>query len=63
MDNLVLRKGFIIDGNVVKCLLILKNGLEFVGVSKSSNSLEAEEKAYQQAVEKLEQYIERKCKY
>ena len=36
MDNLVLRKGFIIDGNVVKCLLILKNGLEFVGVSKSS---------------------------
>ena len=46
MDNLVLRKGFIIDGKVVKCLRILKNGLEFVGVSKSSNSLEAEEKAY-----------------
>ena len=39
MDNLVIRKGFIIDGNAIKCLLILKNGLEFVGVSKSSNSL------------------------
>ncbi len=63
MDNLVLRKGFIIDGNVVKCLLILKNGLEFVGVSKSSNSLEAEEKAYKEAMEKLERYIERKRKY
>ncbi|MGF7186292.1 citrate lyase synthetase [Desulfitispora alkaliphila] len=58
ITDLILRKGYIIDGNTVKCLIILKNGAEATGTAKSI-STEAEEIAYSQAMVKLRSYI--KC--
>ncbi|MGF7185464.1 hypothetical protein GGQ84_001553 [Desulfitispora alkaliphila] len=58
MTDLIHRKGFIIDGNSVKCLIILKNGTNATGTANST-STEAEEIAYSQAMVKLRSYI--KC--
>ncbi|MGF7186373.1 hypothetical protein GGQ84_002475 [Desulfitispora alkaliphila] len=58
MKDLILRKGYIIDGNTVKCLIILKNGVEATGTANLSLP-DAEEVAYSQAMLKLKSYI--KC--